>query len=202
MLDSVLVVEDDPLVSLDITEILRDNGVKKVFVADNATDAILLLKSEEPQFALLDINLNDTHTGIDIAKIINKRFSIPFVYLTANTDDKTLEEVKKTSPVGFITKPFDEKQILASIKIGLHLYKPISTIKVEVTESFIQGSFKELTKREVVVFYHLYKGLSNLEIAHKTHVSVNTVKVHLKNIFGKIGVSSRLEAVQQIVELI
>ncbi len=195
----ILVVEDDRLVALDITEILELHQLGEVLIANNSADALLHLNSQKVDFVLLDINLNDTLSGIDIARIINKQFNIPFAFLTAYTDEQTLEEVKKTNPVGFIAKPFDEGQVVAAIKIGSYLYQEKFTPKNPFSVVQINRNFADLTDREAEIYYYLATGKSNKDIADAVSLSVNTVKVHLKSLYIKVGVSSRLEAVQKLL---
>lgn len=195
----ILVVEDDRLVALDIKEIIEEHSLGVVQLAYNGTDAYKALNDHNVDFALLDINLHDNISGIEIAETINQKFQIPFAYLTAYTDDSTLERVKKTNPVGFIAKPFDDGQVVAAIKIGAYLYKEKFQNGEKLSVISVSNYFDNLTDREAEIYYYLATGKSNKEIADAVHLSVNTIKVHLKNLYVKVGVHSRLEAVQVLL---
>lgn len=201
MLSNILIVEDDSLVALDIKEIIEENGYKVVDVCQDAASAFACLAENKADFALLDINLKDSLSGVDIAKHINKNYKIPFAYITAYTDDKTLEDVKETKPVGFVVKPFEERQIIAAIKIGTYVYdENFNNVEKRYTLQQIKRTFNHLSERETEVLEQLLKAYNNKEIADTLHLSVNTVKVYMKTLFSKLQVSSRLEAVHQALE--
>jgi len=201
VISNILIVEDDSLVALDIREIIEENGFNAIGVCSNGADAITCLKKNKVDFALLDINLKDSISGIDIAKIINKNYNIPFAFITANTDDNTIEEVKQTEPVGFVVKPFDERQIIAAIRIGDYLFeRKFSAVNNQYSQSSILTLLPELSGREADVLLNLLSGLTNREIADNLSLSVNTIKVHLRTLFIKLNVNSRLEAVHSALE--
>jgi AmiR/NasT family two-component response regulator len=77
------------------------------------------LSSNTPDIVLLDINLGSNIDGIDIAEIINKRYQIPFIYLTSYADRSTVDRAKHTRPMGYIVKPFDERDLFTTLEIAL-----------------------------------------------------------------------------------
>ena len=96
----IAIVEDEPLIADHIEQYVLDAGFNSAGIADNFTDAKELLQKENPDLILLDINLGDGPDGIDIAHYINQHHKKPFIFISSNTDAKTLERVKLTNPFG------------------------------------------------------------------------------------------------------
>jgi len=85
---------------------------------DNMSEALAFSKQHTVDLAFVDIRLNDGKSGIDLTKEWDKNPSFPYIYLTAYTDDKTLEEVRKTEPAGFLVKPFRRNELKAAIAVA------------------------------------------------------------------------------------
>ena len=113
----ILIVEDELIIASDIEMILTEAGYEVIGIVTNHTDALAAIASQQPNLILLDINLEGDADGVIVAEDINRKFHIPFIYLTSNTDPLTINRVKRTNPAGFIVKPFNEKDILTNIEI-------------------------------------------------------------------------------------
>jgi CheY-like chemotaxis protein len=116
----VLIVEDEPLIAEDIRDCLTNVDYSVVAVAHNKEQALAALKKEVPDLALLDINLGKNMDGLEIAKIINEEFYIPFIFLTSYSNRPVIEKAKITRPMGYIMKPFNERDLYSSIEIALY----------------------------------------------------------------------------------
>jgi DNA-binding NarL/FixJ family response regulator len=196
----VLIVEDDPLIAIDIEQILSNLNFKVSDVSYNAEDALLQLKNNTPDAVLMDINLEDGKDGIDIATIINELYSLPFIFLTSHADRNTLERAKKTKPAGYIIKPFDEKDLLAGLEIALYNYaqnKFAQQPKLSI-HSINKHLPNALSDREFDVLLAIYEGKTNQQMADTLFVSVNTIKTHIANIYSKLEVQSRTAAVAKV----
>lgn len=119
----VLVVEDERIVAEDIKGRLQKLGYTVQGMACSGEEAIKKAEETHPDLVLMDIVLEGKMNGIEAAKIIGSRFNIPFVYLTAYADDKTLEKAKVTEPYGYILKPFEDRELQTIIEIALHKYR-------------------------------------------------------------------------------
>ena len=117
MKETVLIVEDELIVARDIRKTLERNGFRVAGVARTAEKAISMAESFNPSLVLVDIFLKGNLTGIDLAKQLNNR-GIPFIYVSANSNQQVLEAAKATHPFGFIVKPFREKDLLVTIEIA------------------------------------------------------------------------------------
>lgn len=113
----VLIVEDEFIVANDLRLILVQAGYSVTGIAASAEEADEHLEIYKPHLVILDIRLNGKRTGIDLARKL-KQENIAFVYLSANSNQKLLEEAKTTEPYGFLVKPFREKDLLVMLDIA------------------------------------------------------------------------------------
>jgi PAS domain S-box-containing protein len=116
----ILVVEDEGVVAADIEESLRRMGYSVVGAAASAVSAIRKAVETEPDLVLMDIKLKGPVDGVDAASELHERLGIPVVYLTAHADAEILERAKKSSPLGYVLKPFDERSLRSAVEIALH----------------------------------------------------------------------------------
>ena len=115
----VLIVEDEPLIAEDISDFLSEIDYTCAGIAYDSETALDMLVNRHPDIALLDITIEGSMNGIDLAQIINQKYDIPFVYLTSHSDKATLDCAKKTLPYGYIVKPFNEKDLLSTLEMAL-----------------------------------------------------------------------------------
>ncbi len=118
----ILVVEDEQVVATDIEECLHKLGYAVVGAAASGVGAIRRAMETEPDLVLMDIKLKGAMDGVAAAGEMHDRLRIPVVYLTAYADDEILERAKKTSPSGYVLKPFDERALRSAVEIALHRY--------------------------------------------------------------------------------
>lgn len=118
----ILIVEDEVLIAEDLKEILFEVGYTNVFRARNYIQAMEAFDSNSIDIVLLDINLNDAKTGIDLGLQINQNLHIPFIYITSYSDAETIASVKQTRPSAFLLKPYNKAHLLASIEIAFFNY--------------------------------------------------------------------------------
>lgn len=116
----ILIVEDEYIVAIGIKRMLKEFGYTITGIASTGEDAIVKAESTFPDVVLMDIMLKGNIDGVEAAKEIKEKFEIPVVYLTAYSDNKILERVKPTEPLGYIIKPFDEKDLHSNIEVALH----------------------------------------------------------------------------------
>ena len=112
----VLIIEDDVLIANYIKYVLEKNEYYVTGIADTTETVAGSIKVLCPDIALLDIRLSGGESGIDISKLLDKK-DIPFVYLTANSDRATMSSALKTNPIAYITKPFNEDNVIAAIEL-------------------------------------------------------------------------------------
>ena len=111
---TILVVDDDRLVLATLTHGLTQAGYD-VIDADNGDDAILLAREHRPDLALLDIRMEGM-TGFDVAAYLRKSLHMPFMFLSAFTDDATVAQVQALGAVAYLVKPLDIRQIVPAVE--------------------------------------------------------------------------------------
>jgi PAS domain S-box-containing protein len=120
---SVLIVEDDPIIANLISIFLGRKGDNVAGTVETGEDAIYQAIETVPDIVLMDITLKGRMDGIDAALCISGFLHIPVIFLTAGTDDSTINRVKKIHPFGFVTKPFNERDIHSAIDIAMSNYQ-------------------------------------------------------------------------------
>ncbi len=198
----VLIVEDNPLIAEDIAGFLDEIDYDVLGIAYDLEMALQALAHHSPDAAILDINLNGKLDGIEVGRMINEQYHIPFIYLTSYADRDTLEKIKPTRPYGYIVKPFDEKDLLSALEIAIYNHARQSTPR-RLSLSSINGKINTpLTEKEFEILQELFEGRTNRQIAANQFLSVNTIKTHIKNIYDKLDVSSRPEMLVKLRGLI
>ena len=118
---SIFIVEDEIITARSIAENIKLLGYKVAGIATTSSKAISQILKTRPDLVLMDILLkNSEHDGIDAAKIIHQQSDVPIVYLTAHSDETTLERAKITTPFGYILKPYTKKDLQISLKMALY----------------------------------------------------------------------------------
>jgi response regulator NasT len=110
----ILVVDDDRLVLATVSHGLAQAGFD-VIDADNGDDAILLAREHRPALALLDIRM-EGKSGFDVAATLRDAYRIPFIFLSAFSDDATLAEVQRLGALAYLVKPLDVGQIVPAVE--------------------------------------------------------------------------------------
>lgn len=125
----ILIVEDERIVAEDIKMSLRKLGYDVCGIAISGERAIKSAEKLNPDLILMDIVIEGKIDGIEASSIINSRFDIPIIYLTAHADEKTLERAKKTEPMGYILKPIEDRDLHSTIEMALYKHKMGNMLK-------------------------------------------------------------------------
>ncbi len=199
----VLIVEDEPVIAENISMYLDNADFEVSGIAYDSTEANEQLQNNTPDAAILDVNLESKEDGIDIARRINQKYQIPFLFLTSYADKETLQRAKAVNPSGYIVKPFNEKTLLASLEIAIsnHAAEKNHDMPKLSFEKLNRHLLSPLSEREFELAQLLYDGITNTQIAETLFISVNTVKTHLKNIYLKMDATSRIQVIKQLREL-
>jgi len=116
----ILIVEDETIVALDIKNTIMKLGFQVTNTVTNNTDTINSIKEDMPDIILMDINLENSKSGIETAYDVKKIKDIPIIYLTAYSDDKTITKAIETNPIGYLSKPFKREELKSTIMLGLY----------------------------------------------------------------------------------
>jgi len=120
---NILIVEDESIVAMGLERDLNKLGYCVADIVSTGEDAIEKAGELNPDLILMDIRLDGEIDGIQAADIIQEKYMIPIVYVTAYADDDTLQRAKITTPFGYIIKPFQERELHSAIEIGIYRSK-------------------------------------------------------------------------------
>jgi DNA-binding NarL/FixJ family response regulator len=196
------IVEDEMIIGDTICLALQTLNYEYCTPARSYEKAVYMLKHEKPTIVLLDINLNAELDGIDLGHFINANYSIPIIYLTANSDKATIERCKETLPNAFLIKPFSNDELYSAIEIAMFSYSLKSSTSIITKDQALSNAIKkhQLTSREEEIILLIFDGLRHKEIADRLFLSLTTVKKHIYNIYQKLGVQSSIDALNKLQE--
>ena len=187
--ETILIVEDEFIVAHDLQMILTHAGYKVAGTADSVKNALILLDKKEVDLVLLDIFLKGKQTGIDLAKMLMER-QTPFIYISANSNERVLEAAKSTLPYGFIVKPYREKDVLLSIDIARYRTNHSQNLKISsklFMEDFIVSiSMKPLSRQKKLI---MMAGAFQPYVPFDFLVLIGVTEDHIR--FSEVGISRK-----------
>ncbi len=110
---NVLIIEDNPLVALDLKEIVMSLGIQNVSIARDEASIIDAISCFSPDLCLVDIHLDQGVNGIEVVKKYEKLRAAAVIYLVGDSNQSLMEEAGKTDPISLFKKPYDESEIIA-----------------------------------------------------------------------------------------
>ena len=186
----IMIVEDEALIADHMAMVLEEMGYEVAGVADDGLAALEMMQGEKPDLVLLDINLAGGLDGVDVAQEINRRFNIPFVFVTSNTSPRTLERVKITEPAGFVVKPYTPADLASNV--GIALYKNRMAAQAAPPKSQPEDGFFIKEKHELirlrfaeVLYVEAMDNYTRLHTATGRHVLSQTLKTVAQKLAGQ-----------------
>jgi two-component system, NarL family, response regulator LiaR len=200
----IMIVDDHDMVRSGLGIFLQAfPDLKLVGEASNGLEAVSRCKELLPDIVLMDLIMPEMD-GVTAIRTIHQDFpDIGLIALTSFTDQHLVTEALKAGAIGYILKNIPIDDLAAAIR-NAKAGKPV--IAAEVFKSVFNAAPPEpapghkLTGREREILTLMVGGLNNIEIAKKLVISRATVKTHICNIFSKLGVSNRVEAVAYAVQ--
>lgn len=116
----ILIVEDEEIVAREIKSIILSLNYEVTSIASNFDEAIQSVNYNSPDIILMDINLRNSLSGIEIAKEINKDKKILIIYISAFSDEEIIKKAAETNPVGYLLKPFNARDLKTALLLALH----------------------------------------------------------------------------------
>ena len=196
------IVEDEMIIAETISLALKKLGYLPTKPAYSYESAISMLEEEKPEIVLLDINLNDELDGVDLAHYINANYSLPIIFLTANSDRNTIDRSKQTRPNAFLVKPFSNEDLFSAIEIAHFNHEMLTEENKNTKINILQSALEkyQITSREEEIILMISNGFRHKEISKQLFISEATVKRHLSNIYQKVGVQSSIDALNKLQE--
>ncbi|MBA4302449.1 MAG: hybrid sensor histidine kinase/response regulator [Cyclobacterium sp.] len=151
----ILIVEDDSVSALLLQRALEKNSHEIIGIADTGEKALEILEESLADIVMMDINLAGELDGIKTTEIINEKYDIPVVYLSASSDAETLNKVVGTNPSAYVIKPFNIRELNMVIELAIfkdRKEKELQNLNNELEEKVKQRTFelyeanKELTR--------------------------------------------------------
>lgn len=115
----IYLIEDDEIIVKTTKWRLEKLGYELCGQASTGEEGILGIEKALPDLILIDIGLGGSMDGIAVGRTVKQRYTIPFIYLTAQADPETLARAKATQPSGYIVKPFEDRNLKVAIEIAL-----------------------------------------------------------------------------------
>jgi signal transduction histidine kinase len=150
----ILIVEDDAVSALLLQKALEKNKHEILGIADSGEKALELLTQNHADIVMMDINLAGELDGIKTTEIINEKYDIPVVYLSASSDAETLNKVVGTNPSAYVIKPFNIREL--NMVIELAIFKD----RKEKELQKLNNELEEKVKQRTVELYDANKELT------------------------------------------
>ena len=201
---TVSIIEDDKAYREGLENLVNDSGFFRVLNSyASAEDAIKDITRHPPEIAIVDIKLPGKN-GVELIALIKEALPDTLCMVCSfYDDDEFVFKALKNGASGYILKDSMPKQILDSLKDLQQGGAPMSRyIAKKVINTFqakkTHPQLSELSGRENEILQCVAKGLIVKEVADQLHISAHTVTKHLKNIYSKLHVNNRIEAVNKL----
>ena len=199
----VLLVEDHKLVRQGTRLYLESRGVEIVGEATNGREAVQMARELHPDVVIMDIRLPEL-TGIEATRRIrHEDEDVRVLVLTAYDEPSYVHALLEAGADGFILKTAELDELyraLNEVATGHQAFDKAVLAKASLQLGEMPAQTEGLTDREIEVLTHAGHGLTNKEIGKMLFISDRTVQGHLKNIYEKLGVTTRTEAVTLAVQ--
>jgi len=193
----VLLVEDDQEIRNSFTLIV--NSSQKFTVVNsysNCEDAIENINRDKPEIILMDIELPGMNGIQGTKQIKDKSPHIDIIMVTVYEDSELVFEALKAGASGYITKSANYMELLTALEEIMKGGAPMSSrIARMVIDNFHVNPNSPLTKRETEILQLISEGKTYTQISEELFISKETAKTHIKNIYSKLQVNSKSEAI-------
>lgn len=203
----ILICDDQALIRESLAIILeRQEDMEVIGEASNGKEAVEMIGTLKPDLILMDMRM-PVMGGTEATKIIHERYpDVKIVALTTFEEDELIVESLSNGAVGYLLKDITTSDLVKAIQL---IREGTSIIPVSFTQKLVNMKGKKknvpkrsfhLTERELEVLQCLFEGMSNREMAERLFISETTIKNHLTNIFSKLNVRNRTQAVSLAME--
>ncbi|MCL4269164.1 MAG: response regulator transcription factor [Anaerolineales bacterium] len=200
----ILLVDDHAVVRSGLSKFLMVNkDFKLVGEASDGAEAVQMASLHQPDIVLMDLMMPGTD-GITATREIHKKYpKVKVIALTSFAEQNMVQGALQAGAIGYLQKNVTAKELGQAIRSAHEGKMTLSPEATQILANSVaqpQIAGEQLTERERDVLRCMVDGLNNNEIAEALVVSLGTVKFHVSNIFHKLGVDSRVEAVKLAIE--
>ncbi len=189
----VLLIENQPLTRIGINVVLAaTDDITLAGETDNAKDGFRLFAELSPDVTILGLHFPDSCSIDDLDNYFIERPRAKIIVLAEHAGDSEISRALKKGALGYICKDVEPDDLLKAIHVVNAGKKYIPVEIAEILGEHV--GHEELTATESNVLRMIVGGMSNKEIAFALDVTENTIKSHVQNIFGKLGISDRTSA--------
>lgn len=201
MKKNILIVDDHPIVSTGLQALIEHTGeYGKIYVANNIASSRLLLKQEDIDIAIIDLELQDAN-GMELIKYIHQtHISTKILVYTMHEELWTIRQLMKEDADAIVMKGDNPQEVLIALS------------KIEQGKGYFSQQFMRLinsqdtseislSNREAEVLEHISNGLSTNDIAQQLNISNNTVEFHRHNLMKKLSANNMAQLVKKAIQL-
>ena len=116
----LLIAEDERIIALDLKTRLTGFGYEVIGMASSGSEVLQVVRAQRPDLVLMDIFIKGDIDGIQTAQILRRDLSLPVVFITAHSDDTTIQRAKLAEPYGYILKPFDDRELRSTLEMAIY----------------------------------------------------------------------------------
>ena len=197
----VVIADDHRLILDGVRRALEsDGGFEIVGETQHGTEVMELVKHTTPDLVVLDVRMPELD-GLTLLDELRSRYpDVKVVMLSASTSPDLVETALRKGASAYVVKSVDPADLPSTLR-QVASGTVFSTVTVPSSEEPSAGHAAGLTDREIAILGALARGLSNEQIAKELWVARQTVKFHLTNVYRKLGVKSRTEAIHRAYQL-
>ncbi|CAA6817807.1 MAG: Two-component hybrid sensor and regulator [uncultured Sulfurovum sp.] len=191
----IMVVEDENLTMMFITETLEEFGCKDILEYACGQDIIDSVKNGIiPDLILMDINIKGAKDGIQTATEVLQFCNTPIIFMSAYNDNKTISEVLNVSLYGFISKPFNERELYIALQLAIKNFSEKNTVEEKRTKTKIElydNCYYDLETESLYLFNNL------ITLPYNQRILLETLVKNINVVVSKESLASRIWGIKE-----
>jgi FixJ family two-component response regulator len=195
---AVLVIDDDPRMRRAVSRLLGSYGyIAKVFAS--AKEFLAQDLPSGPACLILDLKMPEIN-GLDVQQVLAQGDNnLPIIFVSGQADVISSVRAMKAGAIDFLTKPFDEKDLISAVRLALDRSQKTREERVALKRD--QEAFEKLTPRERDVCVRIARGLLNKQVGYELGTTEKTVKAQRARVMQKLGAESLADVVRLVERL-